>query len=192
MNPKLSNMDKLCLIALVVCFLAPNLAVMAMDEAAIRAAEGDKPPVEIVAAPQIDCTPLVEAVEAAMKSAQKDLYDETIPLDRELQAVLWEACEINQVPLCDALGVIQVESGFDPEAVNGVCYGLMQLHKRYFPADLTPAENIQAGVGYLGELLSRYDGDTQAALTAYNAGHDTGDRKYAKAVLAASEKWGCG
>lgn len=29
----------------------------------------------------------------------------------------------------------------------------------------------------------------KAALTAYNAGHDTGKRSYANAVLAVAEKW---
>lgn len=191
--PHFTQADKLLLVLLAVCFLAPNLAVLAMDAAADRAVEEDKPQVEIVeVASPIDCTPLIEAVEAARAAAQADPYDETIPLDRELQAVLREACEEHGVPVSLALGLIEEESRFQPEADNGLCYGLCQLNKRYYPDDFTPAENIQAGVGYLGELLNRYDGDTQAALTAFNAGHDTGDRRYAKAVLDASEKWGCG
>lgn len=201
MNPKLSNMDKLCLIALGVCSLAPNLAVMSMDEAAIWAAEKGRPPVEVVeAAPAIDFTPLVEAVEAAREAAQEDPYDETIPLSRGLQAVLRDACKANNVALCDALGVIEVESNFQSDANNGLCIGLMQCNEKYASkfkeatgqSIYTPEGNILGGVWYLGTLLDQYDGDTQAALTAFNAGHDTGDRGYARAVLAASEKWGCG
>ena len=40
--------------------------------------------------------------------------------------------------------------------------------------------------------IERYDGDIQAALRAYNKGYDDGDRRYARAVLDASEKWGNG
>ena len=66
--------------------------------------------------------------------------------------------------------------------------GLMQLNPRYFPAALPAGENILYGVEYLGQLLVRYD-TVEAALTAYNAGCDTGSRVYASAVLAAAEKW---
>ena len=102
--------------------------------------------------------------------------------------MLLEACEENGVELALALGVIEVESRFRVNADNGLCYGLMQLNRRYFPADLSPSENIRHGVEYLGQLLARYS-TVEAALTAYNAGHDTGNRAYANAVLAAAEKW---
>lgn len=192
-RPHASHMDKLCALLLVITSFIPHLAVWAMDEAAYKAAEADKPTAITVTAPDIDFTPLVEAIEAAREVSEDDPYDETIPLDRELQAVLREACEVNNVPLCDALGLIEVESGFNPDAVSSEgCFGLMQLNPKYFPGDLTPSDNIRAGVAYLGELLEKYNGDTAAALCAYNAGHDTGARGYAKAVLAASEQWGCG
>lgn len=204
-RPRLTKTDKLCLIALVGCFLAPCLSFWAIDEAAIRSAEEDKPPVEaIVITVPVDCTPLVEAVEAAIESADPEetsqiknptdagTYDETIPLDRELQAVLREACEEHGVAVCDALGVIWEESRFDPCAENKYSYGLMGLNKKYYPSDLTPAEQIRAGVKHLAGQIERYDGDIQAALRGYNKGWDDGDRVYARIVLDASEKWGCG
>ena len=125
--------------------------------------------------------------------AHKDPIDSLdIPLPDELIAVLVAACEAEGVPLDIALGVMDVETGgtFGPTVVNPVsgCYGLMQLNPAYFPSGLSPAENIQAGIGYLGELLARY-GTTDAALTAYHDGHDTGRRVYANAVLEAAEKW---
>lgn len=193
-RPPLSQTDKLCLAVLAVTFLLPNLAVLAMDEAAYRAAEADKPPVEVVAvSPPIDCTPLVEAVEEAREAAQADPYDETILLDWECQTALWEACKEYGVAPCLVLGLIEVESGFDPEADNGVSKGLMQLNTRYYPADLTPAENIRAGVAHLAGQIERYGGDIQAALVAYNQGSYKGVvTDYAKKVLKASEKWGTG
>lgn len=115
-----------------------------------------------------------------------------IPLPPELTAVLVASCEADGVPLDIALGVMDIETGgtFDPDVVNPVsgCYGLMQLSPEYFPSSLSPVENIEAGVAYLGELMARYDG-VDAALTAYHDGHDTGRRGYANAVLEAAEKW---
>ena len=114
-----------------------------------------------------------------------------VPLSYELQDYLQTACERHGVEYAVALGLIQVESGFDPEAVNpnSGCYGLMQLSPRFFRADMTPAENLEAGIAYLGAHLERYGGDIQAALTAYHDGRDTGRRGYAQAVLAAAEGW---
>lgn len=183
--PPLSRTDKLLALALAGCFLAPHLIVGAMDHTAARVAQEDKPAVEVVA---VGCTPLVEAI----KTAQADPYDETIPLSRELQTALREACEEHGVPLCLALGLIEVESGFQVDADNGVSTGLCQLNSRYYSSDLTPEENIQAGVAHLAGQIERYGGDIQAALRAYNRGFDDGARQYSSAVLDASEKWGCG
>lgn len=116
------------------------------------------------------------------------IYDPAIPLSAELQAVLDEACAANDVPAALVLGVIEVESCFLADADNGQCYGLMQLNRRYFPDKLSPEDNLRAGIEYLGRLLKEYD-DSAAALTAYNAGYDTGRRSYADAVLAAAEWW---
>lgn len=185
-RPPLSQTDKRCFAALAGLLAAVTVVYEATDGAALRAAEqADKPPVELTWEAPLDEPRLLEAVQLQL---EPDLCREDVPLDRELQEVLGAACEEHGVPLHLALGLIEVESRFQPEADNGLCYGLMQLNKRYYPDGLSPAENIQAGVAYLGELLRRYE-DTAAALTAYNAGHDTGSRTYASAVLAAAERW---
>ena len=112
-----------------------------------------------------------------------------VPLEYELQDVLQTAAQANGVPYPVALGLICAESRFDPEAVSPAgCYGLTQLNPRYFPSGLSPAENIEAGMDYLGSLIKRC-GDLSAALTAYHAGSDTGDREYADQVMRAAEVW---
>lgn len=121
---------------------------------------------------------------------EPDPYRADIPLSRELQEVLREACAENGIPFEVGVGLIDVESDFDPTAVSASgCYGLCQLNPRYFPAGLSDEENIRTGIGYLGEQLKRYDGDMEAALQSYHDGHDTGKRWYAAKVLSDAEYW---
>lgn len=185
-RPPMSQTDKLCLVALVGLVLTASMVDWSLDTAAYRAKEKDKPLVEITWEAPLDQPRLLEAITFQL---EPDLFRENVPLGRELQTALWEACEEHNVPMSLALGLIQEESGFQLDVVSGKgAYGLCQLNPKYFPADLDPAENIRAGVGYLGELLERH-GDTAAALRAYNLGYDDGDRVFADAVLVAAERW---
>ena len=115
------------------------------------------------------------------------LPDLGVPMTGDEQTVLLEVCGAYHIAPELALGLIQVESSFQADAVNPVsgCYGYCQLNPKDFPGGLSPDDNIRAGIGYLGEQLERYD-NLEAALCAYNAGHDTGDRTYADKVLAAA------
>lgn len=118
-----------------------------------------------------------------------DLCDPSIPLSLGLQAVLHDACEEANVPVALALGLIEVESGFQEDAVSPEgCYGLCQLNPRYFPDKLAPAENLRVGINYLGQLLGQCN-DAAAALRAYNRGFDDGARGYSNAVLGAADTW---
>jgi len=71
--------------------------------------------------------------------------------------------------------LITVESGFNPRAVSKKgAMGLMQLMpetaRKYGAEDpFDPAQNIEAGIRYLKELLRRFR-RTELALAAYNAG----------------------
>lgn len=132
------------------------------------------------------------AIASAEKIQPPQVSDKThtwdVPLTSEELSALLECCETANLAPEIALGLIQVESTFRPDAVNEAsgCYGYCQLNPSYFPSDLSPVDNIRTGIGYLAEQLARYE-DLEAALTAYNAGYDTGDRTYAEAVMAAAD-----
>ena len=77
--------------------------------------------------------------------------------------------------------VMAAESGFQADVVSPKCaIGLMQLMPSTAqdlgadPHD--PAQNVDAGVHYLRDLLNRYDGGLWRALAAYNAGPGAVDK----------------
>lgn len=117
-------------------------------------------------------------------------YSDLIPLSYDLQDTLRWVCEVQGIPFCVGLGLIEHESRFNPNAVSKAgCYGLCQLNPKYFPADLDPHENIKTGIAYLGSLIRKHDGDLPAALRAYNRGYDDGWRGYSNTVLTYAEAW---
>lgn len=118
---------------------------------------------------------------------EQGYFREDVPLDFDLQDALHAICDNAGVPYELALGLIQLESGFDTEARNGICYGLCQLNERYFPAGLDPVGNMEAGIGWLGELLATHS--VEDALDIYHNGHITGETGYPATVLAYAEGW---
>ena len=175
-----------CIAIVLLTFLALIGAKSAEHEAEAAVAEPALSSSTDVALAVPELTAAPESL--SISELDKPIYNPAIPLSEDLQCILLAACEEHNVDPAIALGIIEVESGFDPSANNGLCYGLMQLNRTYFPSGLPAGENIQYGLEYLGQLLSQY-GTAEAALTAYNAGHDTGGRVYANTVLAAAERW---
>jgi|GEM_PF-5572606 len=105
----------------------------------------------------------------------------------EYQSYIADASTASGVDPYLVCAVIKCESGFDASAVSNVgMKGLMQLSDeaaqdmasfgyvdsgQFSPDDLfDPQTNIRYGTAYLSYLLTRYKGDEQTAIVAYNAG----------------------
>ncbi len=108
----------------------------------------------------------------------------TVP-GRLAQLIYREAVE-NEIDPEIAFGLVRTESEFKDYATSRVgAVGLTQLMvptARWFKRGVTVAElrdsetNLEIGFRYLNELVDRYDGDVELALTAYNRGTGTVDR----------------
>jgi len=94
----------------------------------------------------------------------------------EYEATIDQAASRNGLDPAVLHGLIQQESGFDPSATSSAgASGLTQLMpgtaSSLGVADpLNPAESIEGGARYLGQLMSQFGGNTEDALAAYNAG----------------------
>jgi soluble lytic murein transglycosylase-like protein len=94
----------------------------------------------------------------------------------EYEAQIDQAAARNGLDPAVLHGLIQQESGFDPSATSSAgASGLTQLMpgtaSTLGVADpLNPAESIEGGARYLGELMAQFGGNTEDALAAYNAG----------------------
>jgi hypothetical protein len=116
-----------------------------------------------------------------------------IPVTSEIQEIIYRDALLANISPQLVMAVIQVESGFDPEAHSpkGAC-GLMQITPlvwqafnpnsscdgRHRPGEADHGRdcvynieaNIGTGVRYLRQLIDYFDGETGRALEAYNAG----------------------
>lgn len=94
----------------------------------------------------------------------------------EYESLIDEAAARNGLDPAVLHGLIQQESGFDPSATSSAgASGLTQLMpgtaSSLGVADpLNPAESIEGGARYLGQLMDQFGGNTEDALAAYNAG----------------------
>ncbi len=96
--------------------------------------------------------------------------------DPFFRSIIKEASELYDVEPELIQAIIMAESSYNPKAVSiKGARGLMQLMPSTARAlgveDIfNPKHNIHGGVRYFKQLLDRFDGDTEMALAAYNAG----------------------
>jgi len=99
--------------------------------------------------------------------------------DRLKQMIVKEAAKTTNVTPSVALAVAKIESGFQPHVVSSAgAIGVMQIMPRtgrdvfgLSRDDLfEPKTNIRAGVTFLDQLIDRYEGRIDLALSHYNGG----------------------
>lgn len=112
-----------------------------------------------------------------------------IPLSHELQDIADKACEDYKIPQDVLYAVMKVESGYEVDAQNGSCYGLMQIHainmeylsNNIGTTDLSdPEQNIKAGAFILGGYLEKYS--LPDSLMAYNLGEGGAKRLWKQGI----------
>ena len=124
---------------------------------------------------------LAAAEELARKYRQRG-FKVSPSLARQIHA----AAVANRIDPKVAFGLVRTESGFKNSATSPVgAIGLTQLMPataRWLQRGVTrsdlrnPEVNLRIGFRYLRELIDKYEGDTELALTAYNRGPGTVDR----------------
>lgn len=115
-------------------------------------------------------------------------YD--IPLDKETQRLLYNACEATGMDMALAVSVIWRETHFQNlMGDGGDSYGYMQVQPKWHKDRmarlgvtdlLDPYSNFLVGCDFLAELLAKYD--LPNALTYYNSG-SPGYNQYARDVI---------
>lgn len=141
---------------------------------------------------------------APIKAEQRTLtYYEEIPLDADVQDLIFTMCEQRGIDPAIVFAIIWRESRYDASVIgdNGNAVGLMQVQERYH-ADrmarlgcdnlMNPLQNVMVGIDYLAEMIDRENG-VKWAVTAYNRGAVGANRcggasQYADDVLAEAER----
>jgi soluble lytic murein transglycosylase-like protein len=126
--------------------------------------------------------PIPAAYEETPLPAPVPVPTRTEPMsDEELSPMIKAASDKYGVDEDLIRAVIKQESNGSPVALSPRgAQGIMQLMdataKQYGVRNVfDPAENIDAGVHFLADLLKRYDGDVEKTLAAYNAGPERVD-----------------
>lgn len=127
------------------------------------------------------------------------IYMGEIPLDVELQRLLWDEAHNRGIDYTFALAVIRHESEFEPKATNhnkngSTDKGLFQTNSCWWKTlikegmisesdDLYDAETgIKCGMWELQKYVDKY-GNTERAYAAYNTGKDVKSNKNSRQVM---------
>lgn len=155
-------------------------ALMYVSKESVEEIEAEKVRAEI---------PVIE-IETIERTAPTNLHID-IPLDTEIQDVIYEEAEKNGIDAWLVFALIEQESQFDSSVVSRTGdYGLMQInkinHKWLKEAvgydDIMDAkDNIRCGCYILGTLAEKYDSESDI-LMAYNMGEGGAKKLWKKGI----------
>lgn len=139
----------------------------------------EEEPVE-AAAPVAAAAMAWQAEETSEEQPETPAAQPTVlELPQELEAHIDAAAAFYGLDPALVRAVIYVESRGQIDADNGLCYGLMQLNKRYADTFMQgagvenitdPENNVLGGCWYLAEMLEYTGGQEALALMCYNMG----------------------
>lgn len=114
-----------------------------------------------------------------------DLLD-NVPLSVDLQQYIFVLCKDYNIDPAIVFATIYCESRFNPNADNGVCIGLMQLHSSYFSGNLyDPYNNVKQGIECLAELYHTHN-DYSMALMCYNMGSGGASKYFNQGIYSSN------
>ena len=137
----------------------------------------------------------ISKIEFTLEEEEEIIPEYDIPLDKDIQKYLYDKCKEYNVSYDLALGVIKVESNFNPSLIhknsNGSRdYGLFQINTinhKWLSEELditdflNPYQNIDAGVYMLSQLLKKYNNE-HIVLMSYNMGERAAKNLVSKGI----------
>lgn len=125
--------------------------------------------------------------EASSTISTKKYFD--VPLSHNLQDHIFNLCEEYGIAPEIIVAMIERESNYDDGAVgdNGESVGLMQIqeHNHYDRIErlgvtnlFDPFENVEVGIDFFAQCITRNGGNVEMALMSYNAGQKGAETNY--------------
>ena len=144
---------------------------------------------QVETSPAAESTEVVEQPESITSTNTTEEYNDlldNVPLSADLQHYVLKLCSEYGLDPAVVFAVMYCESRFNADASNGVCTGLMQLHRNYFSGDLyDPYNNAKQGIQFLAELYNEH-GDYHMALMCYNMGSGGASKYFNQGIYTSS------
>jgi len=118
----------------------------------------------------------LNSAQSSLASVISSYSSATTSTGTDYDEIIKRAADKYDVPEKLISSIIRQESNFNPSATSSAgASGLMQLMPgtaKYLGVtnSLDPEQNIMGGAKYISQMLSKFDGNIETALAAYNAG----------------------
>ena len=133
--------------------------------------------------------PEIYAAEQTEAIEKQEFEPWDIPLSDDLQQYIHNLCEKYDISYAMVIAMIDVESGFDSQAVSNTDdYGLMQINSINHKGNmdyLNPYDNVEHGIKALHRLAKKYN-EADLVAMCWNCG-ETGAKKLWKQGIYSTE-----